>query len=404
MHMDLPKQVKWIIEQLNANGYEAFAVGGCVRDMLLNKEPMDWDLTTNAKPWQVKEVFLKTVDTGIEHGTVTVIKNGRGYEVTTYRVDGEYEDSRHPKEVTFTTDIRDDLCRRDFTINAMAYNETKGFVDCFGGIDDLNAKLIRCVGNPEERFTEDALRILRAYRFSSQLEFDIEPETVRAAEKLAKNIENVSVERIALELIKLLTGKRPEIIRDVFDMKIMERFLPECEHVSDMTVRYLNETLPVKEQRLAALLIGQSENTAKKFLRNLKLDNETIKTVSILIRHIDDEIYPDKLAIRRMLFSYGEKQFSEILSLMEAKAKAYENETDLKALYETKRSLKEIIEAGECVSLKDLALNGKDLIEMGREPGKAIGEALSMMMEEVLCDPAKNTKEYLVSLLDKNKK
>lgn len=402
MHMDLPKQVKWIIEQLNANGYEAFAVGGCVRDMLLNKEPMDWDLTTNAKPWQVKEVFLKTVDTGIEHGTVTVIKNGRGYEVTTYRVDGEYEDSRHPKEVTFTTDIRDDLCRRDFTINAMAYNETKGFVDCFGGIDDLNAKLIRCVGNPEERFTEDALRILRAYRFSSQLEFDIEPETVRAAEKLAKNIENVSVERIAVELIKLLVGKRPEIIRDVFDMKIMERFLPECEHVSDMTVRYLNETLPVKEQRLAALLIGQSENTAKKFLRNLKLDNETIKTVSILIRHIDDEVYPDKLAIRRMLFSYGEKQFSEILSLMEAKAKAHENEAALIALCESRESLREITEAGECVSLKDLALNGKDLIEMGIEPGKAIGEALSMLMEEVLVDPSKNTKECLVSLLNKN--
>lgn len=402
MHMNLPKQVTWIIEQLNANGYEAFAVGGCVRDMLLNKEPMDWDLTTNAKPWQVKEVFLKTVDTGIEHGTVTVIKNGRGYEVTTYRVDGEYEDSRHPKEVTFTTDIRDDLCRRDFTINAMAYNETKGFVDCFGGIDDLNAKLIRCVGNPVERFTEDALRILRAYRFSSQLEFDIEPETVKAARKLAKNIENVSVERIAVELIKLLTGKRPEIIRDVFDMKIMERFLPECEHISDMTVRYLNETLPVKEQRLAALLIGQSESTAKKFLRNLKLDNETIKTVSILIRHIGDEVYPDKPAIRKMLFSYGMELFEEILTLMEAKAKAHGNEADLHALCEAKRNLSEIIEAGECVSLKDLALNGKDLIEMGIEPGKAIGEALSILMEEVLVDPSKNTRDYLISLLKKN--
>ena len=399
MHMNLPIEVKWIIEQLNMAGFEAFAVGGCVRDMLLNREPGDWDITTNAKPEQVKQVFLKTVDTGIEHGTVTVIKSGKGYEVTTYRVDGEYEDCRHPKEVTFTTDIKDDLCRRDFTINAMAYNEEKGFVDCFGGIEDLNNKIIRCVGNPVERFTEDALRILRAYRFSSQLEFDIDSETVKAAHTLAANIENVSVERIAVELIKLLKGRRPEIIREVFDMGIMDRFYPEKPHMDQAVSEYLNTTKPEKNQRLAALFVGQSESTAKNVLRNLKLDNDTIKTVSILIRHIEDAVYPDKLALRKMLNAYGPDMVYEILELMEAVAVADGLKERVKSIHLARKSLTEILEDGECYSLKDLAVNGKDLISMGIEPGRAIGDCLNMMMDEVLNDPSKNTKDYLISLI-----
>lgn len=399
MHMDLPEQVKWIIEQLNVNGFEAFAVGGCVRDMLLHREPEDWDLTTNAKPEEVKRVFKKTVDTGIEHGTVTVLKNGKGYEVTTYRVDGEYEDSRHPKEVTFTTDIRDDLCRRDFTINAMAYNEDKGFVDCFGGIEDLEAGIIRCVGNPVERFTEDALRILRAYRFSSQLEFDIDSETVRAAEKLAENLENVSVERIAVELIKLLKGRRPGIIKDVYDMGIMDRFYPEKPHIESTVLNYLNTASPSKNQRLAALFAGQTEATVKKVLRNLKLDNETIKTVSILIRHISDEVYTDKLSLRKMLNVYGPDMLMEILKLMEAVAVADGNKEGLKCIFRAGQSLKEILENGECYSLKNLAVDGKDLISLGIEPGKAIGDCLNRMMEEVLKDPSKNNRDYLISMI-----
>lgn len=399
MHMNLPREVKWIIEQLNMAGFEAFAVGGCVRDMLLNREPGDWDITTNAKPEQVKQVFLKTVDTGIEHGTVTVIKNGKGYEVTTYRVDGEYEDCRHPKEVTFTTDIKDDLCRRDFTINAMAYNEEKGFVDCFGGIDDLNKKIIRCVGNPIERFTEDALRILRAYRFSSQLEFDIDSETVKAAHTLAANIENVSVERIAVELIKLLKGRRPEIIKEVFDIGVMDRFYPEDACIKKEVLEYLNTTMPEKNQRLAALFVGQTEITAKRVLKNLKLDNDTIKTVSILIRHIEDEVYPDKLKIRKMLNAYGPDMVIEILELMEAVAVADGLKERVKSIHLARKSLTEILEDGECYSLKDLAVNGKDLISLGIEPGRAIGDCLNMMMDEVLNDPSKNTKDYLISLI-----
>lgn len=402
MEMKLPKQVKWIIEQLNAAGFEAFAVGGCVRDMLLNKEPMDWDLTTNAKPEQVKEVFLKTVDTGIEHGTVTVIKNGKGYEVTTYRVDGEYEDSRHPKEVTFTTELKDDLCRRDFTINAMAYNDKTGFVDCFGGIEDLEKKIIRCVGNAKERFTEDALRILRAMRFSSQLEFDIEESTYQAAAELAPNLENVSVERIAVELIKLLMGSRPDIIRDVFDMKIMERFYPEMEYISDITIRRLYAAKPRKEQRLAAIFIGQKEAVAKRVLRALKLDNDTIKTVSVLTRHIGDKVYEDKIQLRRLLFSYGRDIVVEILDLMEAEAEASDDAKKLEAVIRAKANLEEIIRDKECISLKMLAVNGKDLLQMGIEPGKAIGDALAMLMEEVINNPDANNKDYLISFLNKN--
>lgn len=397
MHMNLPDEVKWIIKQLNMAGFEAFAVGGCVRDMLLNRVPGDWDITTNAKPDEVKKVFTKTVDTGIEHGTVTVIKKGQGYEVTTYRVDGEYEDCRHPKEVTFTTDIKEDLSRRDFTINAMAYNESKGFVDCFGGIEDLNNKIIRCVGDPVERFTEDALRILRAYRFSSQLEFNIAPETVKAAKELAKNIENVSVERIAVELIKLLMGKCPKIISEVYEMGIMDRFYPSKPCLELKILEYLNTTKPEKTARLAALFVGQTEAVTRQVLRNLKLDNDTIKKTSILIRHIEDDVYADKLALRRMLNRYDPQMLDSILEFMEAIAVADGMVNRIKDIHKAKKMLTEILSYGECYALKDLAVNGKDLIELGISPGKAIGDVLNKMMEEVLCDPSKNTKEYLIS-------
>jgi tRNA nucleotidyltransferase (CCA-adding enzyme) len=209
MKIEIPAEAAWILKQLNEHGFEAYVVGGCVRDSLLGRTPYDWDITTSALPEQVKEIFPRTVDTGIAHGTVTVLYHKEGYEVTTYRVDGEYEDGRHPKDVTFTASLREDLRRRDFTINAMAYHPELGLVDLFGGLNDLKEKKVRCVGDPLERFTEDALRIMRAVRFSAQLGFAIEEDTYRALSVLAPNLHQISAERIRTELEKIFLSPHP---------------------------------------------------------------------------------------------------------------------------------------------------------------------------------------------------
>ena len=214
--MQIPQQAAYIIHTLNAHGFEAYAVGGCVRDTLLGREPGDWDITTSARPDQVKKLFRRTVDTGIQHGTVTVLIDRTGYEVTTYRIDGAYEDGRHPKQVEFTPDLLEDLRRRDFTINAMAYSPDQGIVDAFDGMGDLKRKMIRCVGDPAERFTEDALRILRAIRFSAQLDFSIEKHTWEAIGRIAPNMAKVSKERVQMELTRLLLSDHPERMQDVY--------------------------------------------------------------------------------------------------------------------------------------------------------------------------------------------
>lgn len=229
MKIELPKKVIMIIDNLQMHGYEAYAVGGCVRDSILCRKPEDWDITTSARPEEVKRLFRRTVDTGIEHGTVTVMLGKDGFEVTTYRVDGEYADNRHPKEVTFTASLEEDLKRRDFTINAMAYNDEVRLVDIFGGMKDLNHHLIRCVGDPMERFSEDALRILRAVRFSAQLAFPIEKQTADAVRALAPTLEHISAERIQVELVKLLTSAHPELIQDAYELGITKVILPEWD-------------------------------------------------------------------------------------------------------------------------------------------------------------------------------
>ena len=211
--IDLPEDVSFIINTIEKNGHQAYAVGGCVRDTIMGVTPNDWDITTNALPEEVKSYFTKTIDTGIQHGTVTVMLHSTGYEVTTYRIDGDYLDGRHPSSVEFSDRLTDDLCRRDFTINAMAYNERTGLVDEYGGIDDINNKVIRCVGRPEERFTEDALRMMRAIRFSAQLGFTIEDNTYKAIEKLSANIQKVSMERVCVELKKTLMSDNPDFCR-----------------------------------------------------------------------------------------------------------------------------------------------------------------------------------------------
>ena len=312
MKIELPRKVVLIIKNLQRHGYDAYAVGGCVRDSILNRKPEDWDITTSAKPEQVKRIFRRTVDTGIEHGTVTVLIGKDGFEVTTYRVDGLYEDGRHPKEVTFTSRLEEDLKRRDFTINAMAYNDDERLVDAFGGMRDLNYHLIRCVGDPKERFSEDALRILRAVRFSAQLAFPIEPETAEAIKSLAPNLEKISAERIQTELVKLVTSPHPDDLRIAYETGITKVILPEfdicmttnqnhphhCYTVGEHILHSMCEIRPDKVLRLAMLFhdIGKpdaittdehginhfhghpeiSAAYAQKIMRRLKLDNKSI--------------------------------------------------------------------------------------------------------------------------------
>ncbi len=274
MRIDLPKNVKLIIDKLENAGYEAYAVGGCVRDSLLFREPKDWDITTNADPYEVKKLFRHTIDTGLKHGTVTVMLDGVGYEVTTYRIDGVYEDNRHPSEVRFTKELSEDLLRRDFTINAMAYNESKGLVDLFGGREDLENGIIRAVGNANERFSEDALRIMRAGRFAAELDFTIDPETEAAMGKYAENLKDVSAERIRVELQKLIMGKSPEKIEILYRTGITGVVLPEwdaCVGVGQETDYHcydVDQHILVSVKALHALLGIHPENREMDFSRN----------------------------------------------------------------------------------------------------------------------------------------
>ena len=320
MKIKMPPSVNMVIDSLHAKGFEAYAVGGCVRDTILAREPDDWDITTSASPQQVKEIFDRTVDTGLEHGTVTVLAGSGAHEVTTYRIDGEYEDGRHPKEVVFTSSLAEDLRRRDFTINAMAYNNEEGLVDLFDGIRDLQRKVIRCVGNPTERFSEDALRILRALRFSAQLGFKLDPVTLDAIIALAPTLEKISAERIRVELNKLLISKRPEYMEAVYEAGITKIVLPEfdelmktpqnnphhCYNVGEHTIAALQHVPADPILRWTMLLhdiakpacrttdeagidhfkghAPAGEKMAKAVLRRLKFDNETIRQVAALIR------------------------------------------------------------------------------------------------------------------------
>ena len=229
MKIKLPDNVKMILDRLHEAGFEAYAVGGCVRDSILGRIPGDWDITTNALPQDTKKLFKRTIDTGIEHGTVTIMVGKEGYEVTTYRIDGKYEDSRHPSEVTFTKNLTEDMKRRDFTINAMAYNDEEGIIDRFGGMEDIEKGLIRCVGNPKERFSEDALRIMRAVRFAAQLNYSIEDETKNAISELADTLKNISAERIQTELVKLLLSDHPERLMTAYELGITKVILPEFD-------------------------------------------------------------------------------------------------------------------------------------------------------------------------------
>lgn len=384
--MQIPRQVEYIIDKLNQHGYEAYAVGGCVRDTLLGREPGDWDITTSARPQQVKELFRRTVDTGIEHGTVTVLVEHIGYEVTTYRIDGEYEDGRHPKQVEFTASLLEDLKRRDFTINAMAYSHGTGIVDAFDGMGDLKGRIIRCVGDPMERFTEDALRILRAIRFSAQLDFSIDQGTWNAIGTIAPNIAKVSKERIQVELTKLLLSGHPEKISQVFETGI-------SPYISDTFARIPWERILIpadlpaeKYVRWAAFLRLLSPEEAVLVLKDLKLDNDTIRKVRTLVAFSGMELAPEELSVRRAMSRMEPEVWDAFL--------------ELNGCREEIRRLTEMIrERGDCLDLKHLAVKGQDLIAAGVTPGKQIGTYLERLLAHVLEHPEDNRKEILMKLL-----
>lgn len=439
MTINIPKDVEFIINTLEENGFEAYAVGGCVRDSLLGRVPNDWDITTSAKPLETKKLFKRTFDTGIKHGTISVLLDKEIYEVTTYRIDGEYEDARHPKEVTFTSKLSEDLLRRDFTINAMAYNPKRGLVDLYGGKEDLENKIIRCVGNPYDRFTEDALRIMRAVRFAAQLNYQIEEDTKKAIKELAPNLTKISAERIQVELIKLLTSDNPGFLKLAWELGITKVILPEfdvamaCEQhnpnhaysVGEHTLKVIENAPSDKVSRLTALFhdLGkpiakttdetgkdsfkghaiESEKIAKDVLRRLKFDNDTITKVCKLVREHDWMIGAKPERIRRYINRIGEEYFPMIFDINVADLMAqstYRREEKLELISELRKKYEETIKNNECVSLKTLKVTGKDVIDKGVEAGPKVGEILNCLLEEVLDDPKKNDREYLLKRLD----
>lgn len=441
MKLAIPSSAEKILRILEENGYEAYVVGGCVRDSILGRRPDDWDITTSASPEQVKGLFRKTVDTGLQHGTVTVLMDKEGFEVTTYRVDGDYEDGRHPKEVMFTSSLEEDLKRRDFTINAMAYHPDRGLVDLFHGLEDMENQVIRCVGNPMERFQEDALRILRAVRFSAQLGFTIEENTREGIRSLAPNLKNVSAERIQVELVKLLVSPHPDYLRTAYEIGITKEFLPEfdtcmkteqntshhCYNVGEHTLHSLLNIRADKVLRLTMLLhdMGKpvvkktdeagrdhfkmhgpkSEQMAKTILRRLKFDNDTLNKVCRLVKWHDARPLPEMAAVRRAVNKIGEDIFPLYLEVQMADMMAqstYRRQEKEERIRGVKKCYEEIMEKKQCVSLKTLAVTGRDLIAAGCRPGPELGDILDGMLEHVLEYPEENTKERLMELLKKN--
>lgn len=394
--IELPKNVRYIIDILTQNGYEAYAVGGCVRDSILGRVPGDWDITTSALPQQVKALFRRTIDTGIQHGTVTIMLGKNGYEVTTYRIDGKYEDSRHPESVEFTPNLEEDLKRRDFTINAMAYNDENGIVDIFGGIDDIRNRIIRCVGNAHDRFTEDALRILRAVRFSAQLGFEIDKATKDAARELAPTLVKISRERIHTELNKLLLSDNPDYFSVVYELGVMKVIISELEDVNSGDIDRLRvlikRTKPCLPERYAALLSVIGKDKTRAVLKGLKLDNATISMAVKLVEYLGITPALTEPQMRHYINEVGKEDAIRVIdfNLSFADDSMHEEYTDMRKL------CAHVLERGDCTSLKELDVTGKDLVDAGFEAGKQLGELLNSLLTEVLDNPSLNDRNYLL--------
>lgn len=456
MKIEIPTGAAYILQQLNKHGYEAYIVGGCVRDSLLGKQPNDWDITTSAKPEEVKAIFHRTIDTGIQHGTVTVLvdreilDDGSGslashtdyaFEVTTYRVDGVYTDHRRPESVCFTASLEEDLKRRDFTINAMAYNPEQGVIDIFGGQEDLEKGIIRCVGEASERFDEDALRILRAVRFAAQLDFVIENQTREAMRDQAKFLKDISAERICTELTKMIVSKHPERLEEAYELGLTNIFLPEFDrmmqtpqnnpyHLYDVgrhTLQVMRAVSATPVLRYAALLhdVGKpkckttdetgvdhfyghqelSAKMARTTLRRLKLDNDTIDQVCRLVKNHDYGLSgdgPGMKSFRRFVAQLGAEHFADFLEIRKgdmAGQSAYHLEQRRQVIAHMEAMYAEIIEQKQCLKLSELAIGGKDLIAIGVKPGPDMGRILKALLDRVLEEPELNTREQLLAIV-----
>ena len=434
--IELPFAVRLAIEKLNAAGEEAYIVGGCVRDALRGVEPHDFDMTTSSLPERTKEIFseYKIIETGMKHGTVTALIDGEPLEITTFRVDGEYEDHRRPSEVTFTRSLQEDVARRDFTINAMAYSPESGVMDFFGGIDDLKSGIIRAVGEPDKRFNEDALRIMRAMRFASTLDFVIDPATSESMIRNRGLLKNISAERINVELSKLLVGKGCGRILTEYAV-ILGEIIPEMvpsfgfdqknhHHVYDVyahTVKAVESCPFDRNIRMAALLhdigkpstftvgddgvghfYGHSEvsvQLAEVILDRLRFDNDSTKEILTLIKYHDPVIEPTKATVGRWARRLGMDVLFKLLDLKAADNLAQAPQCfDRLKTYECIRAIaREMIAENACFSLKHLAVNGGDLMkEAGFKPGKAIGETLSALLDAVICGELPNEKAVLI--------
>lgn len=408
-----------------------------MRDTMLGKTPQDWDITTSALPLQVKELFAHTIDTGIKHGTVTVMLDHVGYEVTTYRIDGVYEDNRHPRDVTFTDSLLEDLKRRDFTINAMAYNHDAGLVDAFTGAEDLADGVIRCVGEPHDRFGEDALRMLRALRFAAQLGFRIEERTREAVGDLADSIAKVSAERIQTELVKLLLSDHPDELRTACELGLTAVFLPEldrmmvtaqnnkhhCYSVGEHTLHTLREVPPDKVLRLTMLLHdvakpvcistdekgqnhfhghpGRGAEMAREILRRLKFDNHTTDGVCRLIRYHDDRPPLSERTVRRLASRIGQDDMDALITVKRADVlgqSMYRRQEKLAYVEELSNIYHALLKERQCMSKSGLAVSGRDLIGIGMRQGPQLGAVLDALYERVLDEPELNTREKLLAL------
>ena len=432
-----PQNVLYILDVMRDNGFEAYAVGGCVRDAVLGRAPKDWDITANAAPAEVKGLFSRTLDTGIKHGTVTVMLGGEAYEVTTFRVDGIYEDGRHPSSVEFTGKIDDDLRRRDFTINAMAWNPGRGLVDLFGGTSDIKARCIRAVGDPDERFHEDALRMLRAVRFAAQLGFEIEAGTLEGIRKNSGLIYNVSSERIRDELSGILTAEDTGKLTLLRDTGIMGLILPELEvcfdtpqnnphhvyNVGEHSIRaaaaiendrYLRWTMLLHDIGKPAArttdgngvdhFYGHPDKSlaiAENILERLKFDNKSIDRILRLIRYHDRDIMPQPKAVAKAVSMVGEDLFEDLLRVKRAD-KAAQNPADagegIEYIDRLGKIYRELLEGNSCLKLGDLAINGQDLIGLGFHEGREIGSTLAALFDKVLEDPSLNNKAALTRM------
>ena len=400
--INLPADVCYLIDRLNSYGHKAVIVGGCVRDALMGFEPKDWDLATSATPAQVKSIFPKTFDTGIKHGTVTVVHHKINYEITTFRTEGSYRDHRHPDTVSYTTSLREDLNRRDFTMNAIAYHPVGGWSDPFHGMEDIKNCVIRGVGRPEERFHEDALRMLRALRFTGQLGFIIEDSTWKALQMKSTTIVHVSAERVREEFLKLLLSNGPDKLELVNKSKLMVYYHPVFGNIlkeREGLFPYLRLCPSSAALRLSFLLEPLTGGEAEKLLQDFRFDNKTIKMVTMLIQALKYPADTRPAGIRKQASRMGREAYEKFMILSRVKAQIRGN--GLAQINEWEEAYRQVISDKPCLSLKELALSGKDLISLGCRPGPELGLVLENLLEAVLETPKINTREDLLKLIKK---